>query len=152
MSYPDGTQAFGYDRWNRRVVRRSRERYRWMDSPGLECCLGERWFGTHSRVDPFDLSWVDVVPAFHCEENSFVGRCPDWLNQQRAIEEFHDVRYPPDVRIRVLHRRYRCPCDLWFVLISLPGYAITDTPNRCVRCWAHRPTTRQSRYHDDRET
>ena len=91
-----------------------------MGALGLERRLGKRGFGTDSVVDPLGLCRVDTVLAFPSKASGFVGRRPDWLNQQWAIEEFYDVRYPFDVRIRVLYGCHRCPCDIRFVFTLLP--------------------------------
>ena len=117
VPYPYRAQASGHDRRNRCLVCRRWERHREMDALGFECRLGQRGFWTYSPVDPLDLRRVDVVLT-RGKEVSFVGRCPDWFNKQWPIEEFHDIRYPPDVQIRFLHRCSRRPLDLWCVLFS----------------------------------
>jgi len=86
-----------------------------MGALGLERRFGECGFRPNSPMDPLDLYRVDIVLASSNQEGGFVGRRPDRFDHQRTIEELHDVRYPPNVRVCVLYRYYRCPCDLWFV-------------------------------------
>ena len=86
-----------------------------MGASGFERSPGERGFWAHGLVDPLNLRRVDITPASCSEESGFMGRNPDWLNHQRTIEEFHDIRHVADVRIRILYRRYRSPCNLRFV-------------------------------------
>ena len=120
---------------------------------GFECRLGERGFGTYGLVDPLGLRRLDFVLPSSGKEAGFVGRYSDRLDYQWPIEEFHDFRYSPDVRFRVLYRCHRRPCDLWFVLVSLPGFPfITETSIRRFHRWTHRPETRQPRHHINRET
>lgn len=119
VPYPDGTQTPGHDRWNCCPVCRGWERHCRMDALSLECRLGKRRFGTHGCVDPLDLYRVDIILASSDEEGGSMGRRPDWFHQQWAIEELHDVRYPSDVRIRILYRCHRRPRDLRFVLIPV---------------------------------
>ena len=82
---------------------------------GLERRPGERRFRANGFVDPLDLHRVDIVFTSSSQEGCLVGCHPDRFDHQWTIEELHDVRYPLNVRIRVLYRYYRCPCDLWFV-------------------------------------
>ena len=126
VPYSYGAQAFGHDRRNRCPIRRSRERHCGVDALGFECRLGQRGFWTDSIVDPLDLRRVDAVLTSRGEEVGFVGRRPDWFNQQWPVKEFHDLRYPTYVRIRVLHRCYRRPRHLWCVLVFIPNCVSTE--------------------------
>lgn len=103
VPYPDRAQAFGHNRRNRRLVRRSRKRYCGVDAAGFERRIGERGFRSYSLVDSPDLRRLDPVLYFRGQENAFVGCYPDRFDYQRSIEVFHDSRYPPDVWFCVLY-------------------------------------------------